>query len=328
MTTARTPTSPQPPTSSQRAASEQASRRGVRHRSRERRLARLGWLYTSPALAVVAAVTLFPVAFSVVLSFTEVQMTYEGFRLEGFTWDNYATLLRSGEWYYSVAFTVGYTVVTVLAELVLGVLAALVLERLGAARGWFIAFLLIPWSMITVISAELWGYIYDATYGAATWTWQALTGTTPLILGEPAPAIAGMMVADIWKTTPFVAVIALAGLMMLPRELYESAEVDGAGAWTTFWRVTLPQLRSTLAVAVLFRTLQAFGVFDLPFVLTEGGPGTATQSLAILTYQTLFRNLQIGTGAAIATTTALLVVGACLLFLRAFRAQVGKEDTA
>jgi ABC-type glycerol-3-phosphate transport system permease component len=107
---------------------------------------------------------------------------------------------------------------------------------------------------------------------------------TPVVLGTPVPAIIALMVADIWKTTPFVAIIVLAGLMMLPRDLFEAAEVDGATGWSTFWRITFPLLRSTIALAVLFRMLQAFGLFDLPFVLTNGAPGHSTTSLAIFGY--------------------------------------------
>lgn len=296
--------------------------------TRTHRMARLGWFYTAPSLAVVLLVTIFPIACSIVLSFARVHVTYSGFRIEELTLDNYVALANSSQWHYAVGFTVFYTVVTVLIELVLGTMAALVLERLGAARGWVMALLLIPWSMITVISAQLWGFLYNATYGAATWMFDTVFGSTPVILGTPSTAIAGMMVADIWKTTPFVTIIVLAGLVMLSREVHESAEIDGANSWTAFWHVTLPQLKSTLAVAVLFRVLQAFGVFDLPFVLTTGGPGTATQSLAIMGYKTLFQDLNIGPGAAIATTTGLLVIGSCLIFLKAFRAQVGKEDIA
>jgi len=129
----------------------------------------------------------------------------------------------------------------------------------------------------------------------------------------------------VWKTTPFVAIVVLAGLMLIPDDVYEAAEIDGANAWTTFWKVTLPQLRPIVAIAVLFRILQAFGIFDLPFVLTQGGPGTATQSVAILGYKTLFQDLDIGGGAAIATATAVIVMGCCLLFLRVFRAHVDEE---
>jgi multiple sugar transport system permease protein len=298
----------------------------VRRGPLERYLARVGWIFTAPALLVVGLVTVFPVAFSMLLSFAEVGITFDGFVVERLTLDNYMALLQSPDWLYAVGFTVGYTIATVSAELVLGMLVALVLERLTAGRGWMMALLLVPWSMITVVSAQLWAYMYDASYGAITWAVESLTGSPPLILGQPVSAITAMMVADIWKTTPFVAIILLAGLVMLPKDVNESATVDGAGAWSTFWHVTLPQLRPTIAVAVLFRVLQAFGVFDLPFVLTGGGPGVATQSLAVMGYKTLFQDLNIGPGAAIATTTGLLVMLSCLLFLRAFKSQVGKED--
>jgi multiple sugar transport system permease protein len=222
-------------------------------------------------------------------------------------------------------FTIIYTVITVAVEVVLGTAIALVLERLTWGRGWMMALLLIPWSMITVISAKLWAYIYDPTYGVLDAIFSHLGLGTPVVLGTRVPAIIAMMVADIWKTTPFVAIIVLAGLVMLPRDLYEAAEVDGAGGWTTFWRVTFPQLRPTIALAVLFRVLQAFGLFDLPFVLTNGGPGYSTQPLAVLAYNAMFRDLDFGPGAAVATSTALLVVLGCIAFLKVFRAQVGRE---
>jgi len=203
---------------------------------------------------------------------------------------------------------------------------ALVLERMVAGRGFMMALLLIPWSMITVINAELWGYIYQGTYGAADAILTAVGLGHPNILGQSTSAIIGLMIADIWKTTPFVAIIVLAGLVMLPGDIYEAAEVDGSSGWSTFWRITVPLLRPTLALAVMFRVLQAFGLFDLPYVLTGGGPGTATTSLAILGYDAIFKNLAFGPGAAVAVTSALLVLFGCLLSLRTFRVQVGKEN--
>ena len=176
--------------------------------------------------------------------------------------------MQSSTWHYALGFTLIYTFVTVLVELVLGTMIALVLERLTAGRGWMMALLLIPWSMITVINAELWQYIYQGTYGVATY----LFGLNN-VLGTSTPAIIALMIADIWKTTPFVAIIVLAGLVMLPGDIYEAAEVDGSSGWSTFWRITVPLLRPTLALAVLFRVLQAFGLFDLPYVMTNGGPG-------------------------------------------------------
>src|SRR5271156_957227 len=291
-----------------------------------RRLARLGRTFSAPALVVIAAVTIFPIVYSVIMSLNYVSVTGSGFSLDGFTFSNYNLLLHSSLWRDALFFTVYYTVATVVVELVLGTCIALVLERLVAGRGWMMALLLIPWSMITVINAELWAYIYNGTYGIADYILGGLGLGHPVILGTPTPAIIGLMIADIWKTTPFVAIIVLAGLVMLPGDVYEAAEVDGSSGWSTFWRITVPLLRPTLALALIFRVLQAFGLFDLPYVLTNGGPGTATTSLAILGYDAIFKNLSYGPGAAVATTTAALVLLGCLLSLRAFRVQVGKES--
>jgi len=285
-----------------------------------RRMARLGWGFSAPALIIIIAVTIFPIVYSVVLSLSNVTVTGNGINLGGATGSNYVQVVENSTWQYALGFTITYTIITVLVELVLGTLIALVLQRLAAGRGWMMALLLIPWSMITVINAELWQYIYEGTYGVAG----ALFGLHD-ILGNSLQAIIGLMIADIWKTTPFVAIIVLAGLVMLPGDIYEAAEVDGSSGWSTFWRITVPLLRPTLAIAVLFRVLQAFGLFDLPFVMTNGGPGTATTSLAILGYKAIFQNLDFGTGAAVATTTALLVLIGCLISLRGFKLQVGKE---
>ena len=291
-----------------------------------KRMARLGWMFTAPALIIVGAVTIFPIVYSVVISLSNATVSGNGIALNGFTTSNYSLVLKNSTWHYALGFTIIYTLVTVLVELAFGTMIALVLERLTAGRGFMMALLLIPWSMITVINAELWGYIFQGTYGVADAILNAVGLGHPNILGTPTPAIIGLMVADVWKTTPFVAIIVLAGLVMLPGDIYEAAEVDGSSGWSTFWRITVPLLRPTLALAVMFRVLQAFGLFDLPYVLTNGGPGTSTTSLAILGYNAIFKNLSFGPGAAVATTTALLVLLGCLLSLRTFRVQVGKEN--
>ena len=290
-----------------------------------RQQARLGWALSAPALVVVAAVTIFPIGYAIAMSLSNVTATGNGFSLSGLTGSNYSIMVQAPQWRYALFFTILYTVVTVAVEVVLGTCIALVLERLAAGRGWMMALLLVPWSMITVINAELWLYIYNPVYGVLDNIFSHIGLGTPVILGTRVPAIAALMVADVWKTTPFVAIIVLAGLVMIPRDFYEAAEVDGATGWQAFWKVTLPQLRPTIALAVLFRVLQAFGLFDLPFVLTSGGPGYSTQPLAILAYNAMFRDLDFGPGAAVATSTALLVVVGCVAFIKVFRAQVGTE---
>jgi len=303
-----------------------ASPRAKRHPDVFRRQqARLGWALSAPALVVVAAVTIFPIGYAIAMSLSNVTATGNGFSLSGLTGSNYSIMVQAPQWRYALFFTILYTVVTVAVEVVLGTCIALVLERLAAGRGWMMALLLVPWSMITVINAELWLYIYNPVYGVLDNIFSHIGLGTPVILGTRVPAIAALMVADVWKTTPFVAIIVLAGLVMIPRDYYEAAEVDGATGWQAFWKVTLPQLRPTIALAVLFRVLQAFGLFDLPFVLTSGGPGYSTQPLAVLAYNAMFRDLDFGPGAAVATSTALLVVVGCVAFIKVFRAQAGTE---
>src|SRR5271167_3709668 len=215
-----------------------------------RRMARLGWAFSAPALIFVAAVTIFPIIYSVIMSLSNVTVTGNGVALNGFTTSNYSLVLKNSTWHYALGFTIIYTLVTVIVELIFGTMIALVLERMVAGRGFMMALLLIPWSMITVINAELWGYIYQGTYGVADAILSAVGLGHPNILGQSTSAIIGLMIADIWKTTPFVAIIVLAGLVMLPGDVYEAAEMDGASGWYTFWHITLPLLRPTIALAV------------------------------------------------------------------------------
>ena len=195
-----------------RSAGRRASRGLVGRRDvNRRRMARLGWGFSAPALIIVVAVTIFPIVYSVVLSLSNVTVTGSGIKLGGSTGSNYVQVVENSTWQYALGFTIIYTIITVLVELVLGTLIALVLQRLAAGRGWMMALLLIPWSMITVINAELWRLHLrgDLRSGRS--------------LGRPAPtswvirlqAIIGLMIADIWKTTPFVAIIVLSGLVML-----------------------------------------------------------------------------------------------------------------
>jgi multiple sugar transport system permease protein len=288
--------------------------------------ARLGWFFASPALLVVAAVMIFPIVFSIVMSFSNVNVTGSGFQLNGLTGKNYSILFGSARYWHDLEFTAAYTVVTVTIEMVLGTLIALVLERLTVARGWLMALLLMPWALITVVSAELWAYIYNGVYGVLDTVMGAVGVHNLNVLGTPMQASVAMGVADVWKTTPFVAIMVLAGLVMLPPEVVEAARIDGASAWTIFWKVRMPLLRPALAVAVMFRILQAFGLFDLPYVLTNGGPGTSTESLAVLGYKVLFNDLEFGPGAAVAASTAVIVLVVCLLFLKVFRTQVGEQE--
>ncbi len=289
---------------------------------------RSGYLMLLPALLIIGAITIFPILYSMYMSLNHVTLTQNGYLMSFNAGANYNILLHSPVYWYSVEFTVMYAVVTVIVELVLGLLIALAINNVQRLKNISLVIMLVPWALITVISAQMWGYIYNGVYGVLNYLLQSMHIIQAPItwLGTSSSAIIAMMVADVWKTTPFVVIILLGGLQMIPEEYYEAAYMDGANRWQSFWKVTLPLLRGSIALAGLFRILQAFGVFDLPFVLTGGGPGNATQSLAILGYQILFQDLQFGRGSAIAVSTVILVLVVCLVFLSAFRSIVKGGD--
>lgn len=304
--------------------------RQERRYSLQTRQTRAGWGMVMPGLIIIGAITLFPILYSVWMSLNNVTSTINGYQTQWTGLANYNVLIHAGIFWHSVYFTFYYSIVTVAVELILGLLIALAINNIQKLKNLSIVIMLIPWSLITVISAQMWDYIYDGTYGVLNYTLQSLhlIGAPVTWLGKPFTAVTAMMVADIWKTTPFVVIIILAGLQMIPSEYYEAARIDGANTLEVFWNVIFPQLRGSIALAGLFRILQAFGVFDLPFVLTNGGPGNATQSLAILGEKVLFQDLHFGTGSAIAVATVLLVLLISLIFLSAFRSLVVESDSA
>lgn len=289
---------------------------------------RAGYGMVLPALIVICGITIFPILYSIWMSLNNVTLTPSGYHMNFHGLGNYNTLIHSGQFWHSLWFTFYYSVVTVIAELVLGLLIALAINNVQKMKNLSIVIMLIPWALITVISAEMWNYIYDGVYGVLNYVLQSLhiISQPHTWLGSAISAVISMMVADIWKTTPFVVIIILAGLQMISHEYYEAARMDGANTWEVFWNVIFPQLRGSIALAGLFRILQAFGVFDLPFVLTNGGPGNATQSLAILGEEVLFQRLHFGTGSAVAVATVFVVLLISLVFISVFRSLVVESE--
>jgi ABC-type sugar transport system permease subunit len=298
---------------------------------RTREWARRGWrdslgpfILIVPMLASLLAVSLYPVLRTVWLAFRNTNLETQGDKFTGLT--NLHKLAHDAIFWKAWRQTLEFTAVTTIIETLLGLVIALALYKTFRGRGFVRAAVLVPWAIPTVVTARMFSWLFDQG-GVVNYLLVELHLVAHPVnfLGSTTLALPTLMVADIWKTTPFVAIIVLAGLVMIPRDYYEAAEVDGASGWRAFWRITFPLLRPTIALAVLFRVLQAFGLFDLPFVLTLGGPGYSTQPLAILAYNAMFRDLDFGPGAAVATSTALLVVIGCLVFLRVFRAQAGTE---
>ena len=279
---------------------------------------RLAWLLVAPALAVTAAVALFPLGWTLWESLHrhDLRMPWLGRPFVGL--DNYVEILGDGRFWGAMLHTAFFTVVSVALEIGLGLFLALALNQAFRGRGLVRAAVLIPWSIPTVVAALLWRFLFDAQAGIVNellvglgvldapvvWFVRAATAWVPVIL------------ADVWKTTPFVALLLLAGLQNIDPALYEAADVDGASAWRQLRSITLPLLRPALAVALIFRTLDAFRVFDLIYVLTGGGPGTSTEPIALYAFNALFSNLRFGYGAALSVIVFLVTFLLALLYLK------------
>ncbi len=240
---------------------------------------------------------------------------------------NYTALLSDDRFWAAFATTAYFTVVSVALEVGLGLGIALLVQgpvRPGEMRrfpAWPRVVMLIPWAIPTVVSARIWEWLYHSEYGLLSYLARSsgLASGPVSWLGSPGSALHAAILMDVWKTTPFAALVLLAGLQTIPRELYQAAFVDGAGRWAVFRHVTLPLLWPAVLIVVAFRTMDAFRVFDAVFVLTGGGPGNSTETLSIYAYKTLFQTLQFGYGSAVTTVMfvlVLLMTGTSALLMR------------
>ena len=282
---------------------------------RERADRRRGLLLMAPTLATLAVLTVYPGVWVLWLS---LQDRVPVFGVERFAGASHYAFLAGDPRFWSAARTTAlFTIASVALELVLGVAAALAL--VGQRRGRHLAFslLLLAWAMPAVVTARLFEWLYHPAAGLLN---VLLGGLDLNWLGDPALALPAVVLADVWRTLPFVAVLAYARLLGIPAELYEAAQVDGAGRLQTLTRITLPLLRQVLLIALLFRTLDALRAFDIMFVLTGGGPAGTTETLTVYAYRGLFQMLQLGFGAALGVVVFALVMGVAWAYLRLLRA--------
>jgi multiple sugar transport system permease protein len=241
------------------------------------------------------------------LSFTDAKLIGSGGAFVGF--DNYLKMLSNSNFQRALYATTWFAVVSVTAEMVIGVLAALLLNQRFYGRTVLRALLILPWALPTVVNATLWRLIYNPEYGAlnAALTQVGLLDSYRSWLGEPGTAMTALIVADCWKNFPLVALIALAALQAVPRDITSASLVDGAGPFARFRFVILPYLAGPLMVALVLRTIEAFKVFDLIWVMTRGGPANSTRTLSILVYQEAFSFQRAGSGASLALVVTLIV---------------------
>jgi ABC-type sugar transport system permease subunit len=291
---------------------------------RERRETRLAWSLVLPAVGTILLIALFPLLWTVWESLHrhDLRMPWLGRPFVGV--ENYVEAMRDPRFWSALGHTVFFAVVSVGLELVLGLGLALAMNRAYRGRGLVRAAILVPWAIPTVVAGLVWRFMFDGETGIANvvlvragllqeplvWFIHAGTAWVPVIL------------ADVWKTTPFVALLLLAGLQNIDASLYEAARIDGASAWRQFRHVTLPLLKPAILVALIFRTLDAFRVFDLIYALTGGGPGTSTEPIALYTFNVLLQTLRFGYGSALSVIVFGITFVLALLYIRLLGAEL------
>jgi trehalose/maltose transport system permease protein len=283
-----------------------APRRRRRRTKLQRRQTRLGWLLLVPSLLVVAFVALYPLGKTVYQSFTN----EEFLSLEATKWvgiDNYRTLWHDTVFRDTVVLTIKFTAITVGFEFVLGLIIALVVNSGFRGRGLMRAVMLVPWAIPTVIAAQMWKWMLDDTYGVINdlGIRAHILSHSHAWISDPATSLASVCAVDIWKTTPFVALLLLAGLQVIPNDLYEAASVDGANKLQQFWRITLPLLRPAILVTLIFRTLDALRVFDVFQVFF--GYRLGAQSMAVYDQSTTVNDQHVGYGASMSVAIFLII---------------------
>jgi len=263
-------------------------------------------ILAAPAMAILAGVAVLPVLAAIWLSLHRSILVFHEERFIGIA--NFRFLVTDGRFWSALGTTAYFTGVAVAAELIIGLPVAMLLHR---GSGLFRAAILLPWAIPTAVSARMWAWLFNADYGL-------LHRLLPGIdwLGSPRTALHAAILVDVWKTTPFVALILLAGLSAIPEDVVKAARVDGARPARIFFSITLPLLRPAILLALLFRSLDAFRVFDAIYVLTEGGPANATETLSIYAYKTLLRSGDFGYGSTLSVATFACVLGIGLVFLR------------
>lgn len=274
-------------------------------------------LLLAPVLLVLLLFIAAPVCQSIFLSFQRNIISLPQLKNPFIGWENFEELLKDPVARHSFWITAFFVATTTFFELLIGLLIALLINHRFPGRGTLRACVLIPWAIPTVVSAQMWRFLFNDAYGMINYVIFGAESTRYIPwLALPGTALSAIIVADIWKTSSFAALLILAGLQVIPDELYRAAKVDGAGMWRRFWHITWPLIRPALLVALLFRTIDAFRVFDLAFVMTQGGPADATNVLQLYGYKKMFVEGWMGYGSAISVSVFLIVLVLAIIYLR------------
>ena len=281
----------------------------------------------APALLVAAVFAFYPIVNSCWLSLHRLVLGLPGLGQPFVGLDNYRRLWGDPAAWDSLAVTLAFVAWSTGLEVLIGLGMALVLNRAFRGRGLTRAAVLVPWAIPTVVSSQMWRFIMNDRYGLLNLVWHGQDlGSYQAWLAQPGWALAARVAADVWKTSSFAALLILAGLQTIPDELYEAARLDGAGAWQRFWRITLPLVKPAIFLALVFRTMDAFRVFDLVFVMTQGGPGGSTEVLQFFGYKKIFAEGFMGYGSTISVLVFATVFLVSLIYLRLLWPRLAGRD--
>jgi trehalose/maltose transport system permease protein len=268
---------------------------------------KLPFLFLLPGIALLLAFNLIPFINTLLISFKNVKLILPQEKFSGL--NNYQAILTDTRFWYSFSTTLLYTFVSTSLEAIMGLCMGIVMNRLSPRNNFLRILIFIPWIIPTVVTARIWQWMFDYNLGIINYFLEVLAIKRTNWLGDPFLAFFSLVIADVWKTTPFVAIIILAGLSTIPLEIYQSSIIDGASSWQRFRFITLPLILPVLGVAILFRAIDALRIFDLVYVLTGGGPGGSTETLSIYAYKLFFYKGDFGQGAATSVIILLLVAG-------------------
>jgi len=270
---------------------------------------RLAFWMVSPSMLLIALVAAYPIIYAIWLSLHEYSVRVAGLsRWAGFR--NYSTALQDSEFWSALVTTLVFTASSVFLELIIGLVMALAMHSAFRGQGLLRTVVLVPWAVLTVVTGIMWRTIFESPQGLVN----SIIGGDTVWLGEEPHALIVIIIADVWKTAPFMALLILAGLQTIPGEIYEAAKVDGATTWQRFRKITLPLLTPAILVALIFRTLDALRIFDLPYILTKGANGTTT--LSLIAERTFAENRIYGLGAALSILTFIVVMIVSFTYIR------------
>jgi ABC-type sugar transport system permease subunit len=303
------------------------SKKKKRFFNSQRQEALLAYMLVGPAMLTIGVFALYPIINTLWLSLHELKlnMPYLGQPFVGF--QHYVTVSGDPRFWSSLWNTLYFTFFSVVLELILGFAIALLINRSFVGRGIVRASVLVPWAIPTVVSAMMWKFMFNDQLGVLNDIFVKIGILDHYIafLGSRDTALWSVIVTDVWKTTPFMALLILAGLQVIPADIYEAAKVDGATPFQQLIRITMPLVKPAVMVALLFRTLDAFRVFDIVFVMTGGGPGNSTETLSMYAQTTLMRYLDFGKGSALSVITFICVMLISFIYIKCFGVNVEKK---